>query len=346
MKQAGVDAFLITRPENRFYFSGFTGSEGILLVTPVNSYIFVDFRYIEQAKSQCSQWTVVQMSRSAATEGVLVYLKQDQVNVLGFEGDFLSYQEYCDWKEAWGIPLLSLPTMLSDIRKIKEPIEVEYIARAVQLADDAFAHILSMIRPGVMEREIGLELEFFMRQQGASGGSFPFIVASGPRSAMPHGVASERKIQQGDLLLMDYGAIFEGYCSDMTRTVMVGYAEEKHRTIYQIVLEAQLAALATVKAGIPASMVDQAAREVIKSYGYGEYFGHGTGHGVGLVIHEEPRVSKNDDTILTEGMVITVEPGIYLPGWGGIRIEDMVLVKSQGCNIFTKSPKQELLVCA
>ncbi len=345
MAEKGVEAFLVIRPENRYYLSGFTGTSGALLVTAEQIRFFTDFRYVEQARQQCPYCEIIYINLPLF-ESLPEHLVQQDISVLGCEGDFLTFQEFSALKEKLNnIKLKPMAGVVEKLREIKDDQEIERISSSVSLADRAFEHIVPFVKPGAVECEIALELEFFMRRHGASRTAFETIVASGPRSAMPHGVASDRKLQAGDFVVMDFGAVLKGYHSDITRTVVVGEPDQKQLQIYNIVLEAQLAALASVRAGTAAAEVDNAARDIIASSGYGENFGHGTGHGVGLVIHENPRVSAKSDAILEKGMVVTVEPGIYIPEWGGVRIEDMVLVEDGGCRIFTGSPKSGLIVC-
>lgn len=345
MNREGIDGMLVTRPENRLYLSGFTGTSGALLVTPADPKLLTDFRYVEQAGLECPHCTVVEI-KSSLFESLNQSLAEWGIKTLGCEGDFLTYEQLITLKDKIDCCTVKpVYSITEELREIKDPREIEQVQKSVDLADRAFDHILKFIRPGVMERDIALELEFFMRKNGASGTAFTFIVASGPRSAMPHGVASSRVIGQGDLVTMDFGAVLEGYHSDITRTVVVGEPSGKQLEIYRIVLEAQLAGLDAVKEGIPAAQVDKAARDVISSYGYGDNFGHSTGHGVGLVVHENPRLSSKSGQVLKSGMVVTIEPGIYITGWGGVRIEDMVLVEEGGCRVFTGAPKRDLIIC-
>jgi Xaa-Pro aminopeptidase len=234
--------------------------------------------------------------------------------------------------------------LVLELRSIKDANELEKIRQAIKLADDAFAHMLHFVEAGQTEEEISLELEFTMRREGASGGSFDFIVASGLRSSMPHGVASSKKVEVGDLLTMDYGAIFQGYCSDITRTLCFGEPTEKQQEIYEIVLRAQKAGIAALKPGIPGKEVDAVARQVITDAGYGDCFGHGLGHSVGLAIHEGPNLNLREERILQPGMVITIEPGIYIPDWGGVRIEDMAVITENGCEVLTQAPKEFIII--
>ncbi|SHK07221.1 M24 family metallopeptidase [Desulforamulus aeronauticus] len=344
MFQQDVSYLLITDPKNRFYLSGFTGSTGVLLIGLEECFFLTDFRYIEQVKEQCPGYKLIKVEQQSLFASLTQVLKGSKGDTLSFEENHLTVKEYLELKDMLpGVALQPGSGLVEDLRMIKDSAEIPIIRQAMTIGDKAFQHILGFIKTGISEKELALELEFFMRKQGASGIAFDTIMASGPRSALPHGVASERKLQRGDFLTMDFGAIYQGYHSDMTRTVVLGESTNKQDEIYKIVLEAQLAGLAAVKAGVPAREVDETSRWVITERGYGEYFGHGTGHGVGLAIHERPRVNTKDDTILQPGMVITIEPGIYLPDWGGVRIEDSVLVTEQGCEILTSSPKLELL---
>ncbi|WP_341473826.1 aminopeptidase P family protein [Desulfofundulus thermobenzoicus] len=341
-----VDAFLVLRPENRFYLSGFTGTAGALLVTPREVFFLADFRYVEQARSQCTRCQVV-MFKDSLHELLRENLPRWGVFRLGCEGDYLTYKQFATFREKLeGITLVPLYGIVENLRQAKEEAELDIISRAVSIADLAFSHIMGLLKPGITEWDVALELEFFMRRHGASKNAFETIVASGPRGAMPHGVASHRVIQPGDLVTMDFGCQYQGYHSDITRTVAVGRSPDAHqREIYNLVLSAQRAALAAVRAGVKACDVDRAAREVIEGAGYGDNFGHSTGHGVGLAVHEEPSVSKKNENPLEPGMVITIEPGVYISGWGGVRIEDMVVVEEGGCRVLTGAPKDTLLIC-
>ncbi|GAB6182096.1 Xaa-Pro dipeptidase [Desulfotomaculum defluvii] len=344
MSEQGISHLFVTKPENRFYLSGFTGTTGVLLIGQATADFLTDFRYIEQVKIQSPHFNVVKVDQVSPFGLLSDILRNYKSDKLAFEADHLTHKQYQELKNQLpGIELVPCEELLEDLRMIKDEVEIDVIRSAMQIGDKAFNHILKCIKPGTSELELTLELEFFMRKLGASGTAFDTIMASGPRSALPHGVASERLLQTGDFLTMDFGALYQGYNSDMTRTVVLGQPDSKQQEIYNIVLEAQMAGLAAVRAGVPAKEVDAAARAVISNHGYGEYFGHGTGHGVGIAIHESPRLNTKDETILQPGMVVTVEPGIYLPQWGGVRIEDSVLVTENGCEILTSSPKKELI---
>jgi Xaa-Pro aminopeptidase len=341
---AGIDAIYITNPENRFYLSGFTGSTGTLLLTRKRSCLLTDFRYTAQAGMECPEFRVVEVEDSYA--GVISkILKEDNLFRLGIEGDHLTCNQFATLKRLCeGIEVKPLSDKVEKLRCSKDEAEVGLIEKAVSIADQALALTLPEIRPGVTENEIALHLEYTMRQLGASGSAFKIIAASGARSAHPHGAASAKKIEAGDLVTLDFGAVYQGYHSDITRTVAVNKASPKQEEIYKIVLEAQMNAASAIKAGVRACDVDHAARSIIEKNGYGECFGHSTGHGLGLCIHEIPRLSAKDNTVLEPGMVVTVEPGIYINNWGGVRIEDTVLVEECGCRILTGSPKEELRV--
>lgn len=343
LAEKNIDAMLVMQPENRYYLSGFSGSTGVLLITPGSSYLCTDFRYTEQAEAESPHLQVVKVTETFAD--TLVEMKERAgFSTLAFESDYINYKLYHTFRDKLpGVELVPLDGAVEKLRRVKDSDELAAIAESMAMLDSGFQYICGIIRPGMSEKEVALELEIFLRRRGAAGKSFPFIVASGARSSLPHGEASDRVIQPGDVVTLDFGVIKNHYCSDMTRTVAVGSPPPDMKQIYGIVLEAQLAGLQAVRAGVPASAVDRAAREVIESHGYGEYFGHGTGHGVGLAVHEAPRLSARDDTVLEKGMVVTVEPGIYLPGRGGVRIEDSVVVERDGCRLLTRSPKESFM---
>ncbi|OPY57521.1 MAG: putative peptidase [Pelotomaculum sp. PtaU1.Bin035] len=341
---AGIDAFYVTNPENCYYLSGFSGTAGALLLCRDKSFLLTDFRYTDQAKRESPGFKVVEVSDFYA-EKLAQVLKENCISRLGCEGDHLSYNQFLILKDKLvNVDLKVTSGLVEELRLDKDNTEIKNIEEAVRLADLAFDQVLTMISPGVSEREVALQLEYSMRSMGAGGVAFNIIVASGPRSALPHGVASSRLLRKKDLVTMDFGSIYRGYHSDITRTVVLGKPEPRQKEIYSIVLEAQLRAIGAIRPGVRASDVDRAARDIIAGKGYGERFGHGTGHGLGLNIHEKPKLSINDNTILQAGMVVTVEPGIYLPDWGGVRIEDTVVVEESGCRVLTKAPKEELII--
>jgi Xaa-Pro aminopeptidase len=339
LEAAGLEAMLVASGCNRRYLSGFTGTAGALLFTPRGQYLLTDFRYMTQAPAQAVDYQVVEHAPDMM-DTVKALLAEAGVTRLGFEERHVSYADWSSWSKALApVELVPAGDLPEKLRAKKDEEEIAVIREAARLADAAYAHILHFVRPGVTELDLAAELESFMRKNGASGPSFDTIVASGERSAMPHGVASGRKLQSGEFVTFDFGALYQGYCSDLTRTIVVGEATDRHREIYGIVLEAQEHALANIRPGMTGREADALTRDVITRYGYGEFFGHGTGHGIGLEIHEAPRLSQRSDTVLEPGMVVTVEPGIYIPGFGGVRIEDDVVVTESGIHVLTSSPK-------
>jgi len=340
LKEAGLTAMLIGSAVNRRYLSGFTGSAGILLLTGGNRYLLTDFRYMTQAPEQATGYQVVEHAPDPL-ETVAMLLAKEGIVRLGFEEQHVTYADYQTWSKALApVELVPLPSLVEELRAVKDEQEIAVMQEAAALADDTFSHILGYIETGRTELEIALEMETYMRRRGASGPSFDTIVASGERSALPHGVASARKIGTDEFVKLDFGALYNGYCSDLTRTVVIGKPTDKHREIYAIVLEAQMHALAHIRPGMTGREADALTRDIIARYGYGEFFGHGTGHGFGMEIHEAPRLSMKSNAILTPGMTVTVEPGIYLPGFGGVRIEDDVVITDTGIKILTSSPKE------
>ena len=340
MVAVGADGVLVTKPENMQYFSGFSGGEGALVITEDEAMLITDFRYTEQAEQETEDFVIVKQERALTTEVVDV-LKKYASKIL-VEQNHMQLETYLTLTKelpdrTW------VPTELDSLRIIKDEAEIELIKKAVSISDQAFTEVLSVIKAGMTEIEVAAELEYQMRKSGSERPAFPTIVASGVRGSLPHGTASDKIIQEGELVTMDFGAVYRGYHSDITRTVCVGKASQKQKELYHIVLDAQLNGLATVCAGKQNNAVDMAARYVITQHGYAENFGHGLGHGVGLEIHEWPRLSpKAEPMVLESGMVVTVEPGIYIPGFGGIRIEDTVVVTSNGCNKLTQSTKKLL----
>jgi Xaa-Pro aminopeptidase len=308
----------------------------MLLVSADQARLITDFRYIEQAAAEAPAFTVIRHG-SDMYETLAAEVKAVGGGKIGFESDFATWETYQKMNAVIGS--LS-PLHLDKLRMVKDEAELAALRVAVRLADRAFGHILSFIKPGVSERDVALELEFFMRKNGAEKAAFDIIVASGPRSALPHGRAGDRLIAAGDFVTMDFGAVYDGYHSDITRTIVVGKATARQREIYNLVHAAQHAGLKAVAAGRTGREVDEAARRVIGDAGYGDCFGHGLGHGVGLAIHEGPRLSPSGDEVLTPNMTVTVEPGVYLPDWGGVRIEDTVVVTADGVQILTASSKE------
>ncbi len=339
-----VDGILITSATNRRYISGFTGSTGYVLIGAKKAAFITDFRYVDQAKVECPAYEIVDNQRKM-NQALKEKLEEFGIRRLGFEQDFVTYSQYDSFTQlTTNVKWTPIAGLIEELRLIKDESELVKVKKAIEIADNTFSHIIGVIRPGITEEDVALEMEFFMRKQGASGVSFDTIVASGVRSALPHGRASNKVIQEGELVTLDFGAIYEGYVSDVTRTVAVGEISEQLREIYEVCLRAQLAGVNNIKAGITGKEADALCREVISEAGYGEAFGHSTGHGIGLDVHEGPNASSISDYILKPGMLLTVEPGIYLSGIGGVRIEDDILITEDGNEILTKSTKELIIL--
>lgn len=338
LKKTDVAAVLVTKPENRRYLSGFTGTSGVLVITESDQVLFTDFRYTEQAREEAPDFTILRHETDLLTT-VAEWLKKHDVGRLGFESDDVSVEFGEKLKQKVSFAQLA-PLKLDPLRQIKDAGELALIKEAVKIADQAFERILGMIRPGMSELDVVVELEYQMRKLGSVKPSFDTIAASGVRGALPHGQGTRKVLARGDFLTLDFGATYEGYCSDITRTVCLGEAGKRQKEIYEVVLAAQLAAEACIAPGLDCFAVDAVARKKIADAGYGDCFGHGLGHSVGLAIHEEPRLSPSCHELLAENMTMTVEPGIYVPGFGGVRIEDLVVVTASGCEILTNSTKE------
>jgi Xaa-Pro aminopeptidase len=344
MAAKGLEAILISHPVNRRYMTGFTGTAGVALLTEKEALFITDFRYVAQVKEQCPDWTLVRHEGNIFDE-VAACCKKLGIQQLAFEQDHLTYAQVSKLKARLNsIRLEPVSGLIEKLRLVKEPEELLLIKEAAKIADRAFEQILQQIRPGMTEKEVALRLEVIMREHGATSSSFDTIVASGWRSALPHGVASDKVIEKGDLVTLDFGAYYQGYASDITRTVMMGKPTEKQKEIYQIVLEANKKAIAGVQPGKTGKEVDAIARNYIKEHGYGDYFGHSTGHGLGMEVHEEPLVSTRGEEALVPGMVITIEPGIYIPDLGGVRIEDDLIVTESGYENITNVSKEIIMI--
>ena len=340
MQAHGVEAMLVSKEVNLRYFSGFTGDDSLLLITSARELLLTDSRYVEQAAQETSFEVVEQ--KNGLWQQAAECLQSLGCRTLGFEGKAVSFDTFCALRKllpAWDERnFISLA--LEPLREIKDAEEIACLKKAVEISDRAFDDVLDFLRPGISEREVAVHLEAFMREHGSERPAFTTIVASGVRGSLPHGTASEKLLVAGEFVTMDYGAVYQGYHSDITRTVVLGRASEKQRELYHAVLLAQILGVECLAVGESGKSVDRAVRDCLAKDGYAEYFGHGLGHSVGLEIHEEPRLSpKSKAEHLEEGMVITVEPGVYLPGWGGLRIEDTVLVGKQGGVPLTKAAK-------
>ncbi|MFP7477757.1 M24 family metallopeptidase [Terribacillus saccharophilus] len=338
MEKKNLDAFIVTSAQNRRYISGFTGSAGLLIITKSKQLFITDFRYIEQATEQAPDFEIIEHKQSIIQEAAAQLLKEGAQQA-GFEHEDVTFALYQQFQNAVHADLIPASGLIEELRLIKSDEELAIMKTAAEIADAAYTHILTFVKPGMKEIEVSNELEFFMRKQGATQSSFDTIVASGYRSALPHGVASDKEIQKGELVTLDYGALYNGYCSDITRTFAVGEISDKLREIYDIVLEANLRGVAGVKPGITGKEADALTRDYITEKGYGQYFGHSTGHGLGMDVHESPALSFRSDTVLKPGMVVTVEPGIYIPEVGGCRIEDDLVLTADGSERLTFSTK-------
>ena len=336
------DTFLVSEPWNRAYLSGFwaedmqlTESSGFLLITEKSQVLATDFRYKEQAENEAQGFQVLIYKENLTNVLAEIFASLDTRN-LGFENHHLTHERFVKIQEGlqqWnsGGELLPADGLVEGLRMVKEAAEIQAIRNSLTLTESVLETILDEAQVGKTERELAWRIEQLMRERGAESVSFPPIVASGPSAALPHAVVSDRQLQQSETIIIDLGARLEHYCSDMTRTLILGKPDPKISEVYSIVREAQLRAMATVKAGINSFEVDKVARDYIASEGYGENFGHGLGHGVGLAVHEKPGFGKTSGVVLEENMVVTIEPGIYLPGWGGVRLENMVRVTADGC---------------
>ncbi len=335
----GLDAILISQGENRRYLSGFTGSAGFLLISEKSAILATDFRYIEQAKNQAPDFDIARIE-GEMQKWFPELISSIEAKRIGFEANGLSFATHHQLMTAAGEKEL-VPTegFVESLRALKDDGELESIIRAVEISDAAFNEVASTIRPGMTEKEVAWELEKSMREKGSESMPFEIIVASGPNAALAHHKPTERAILQSEPVVIDMGARFEGYASDLTRTICLGNQDEVFGKIYHLVLRAQLAAIAAIEAGMSGEEADSLARTVIEQGGYGDNFGHGLGHGVGLAPHEQPRLGKGSKDILTEGMVFTIEPGIYISGWGGVRIEDTAVLENGKTRVLSKAKK-------
>lgn len=336
-----IDCALITSDVNRRYFTGMKSSDGTVLAFRDKAYLLIDFRYIEKARATVTAAEVIEQKKLYQQIGELI--RTHGIRSMAVETQTMTVSQFNilrkQFKDIEIVDTDVLSNAINSIRSVKDAEELEYIRRAQEIAENAFDQILKFIKVGVTEREIALELDRLMLEGGAEALSFETIALSGENTSMPHGVPSDRKVRSGDFVLMDFGAVCNGYHSDMTRTVCVGQPTAEMKSVYNIVLNAQIAALNAARAGMTGQALDRIARSIIEDAGYGDNFGHSLGHGVGMEIHEKPNASPNYKQSLPEGAVVTVEPGIYIPGKFGVRIEDFVILTENGCINLTKSDK-------
>jgi len=346
LAEVGLDAVLLINTDNRFFATGFHSTAGAVIVTVDDAWFITDSRYIEAATEAAAGRYHVCLHNAKFTlnDQIKAIIKDAGVSRLGGESSRLSYEEYTAFEELLDLKMLPCQDLLDELRAQKNPEELALMQKAQDITDAAFAHILTVLRAGMTEKQVAAELVYAMMLRGADKVSFDPIVVAGHRSSMPHGEPSDNVICEGDFVTMDFGCMYKGYCSDMTRTVAVGYATEEMKQVYETVLQAQLAGIAVSRAGVLGCDVDKAARDVIEAAGYGEYFGHGYGHSLGLEIHEAPYASPSGKKEMPLNCVCSAEPGIYLPGKFGVRIEDVVVFKEDGCEILTKSPKELIIV--
>lgn len=340
LQEQSIEAVLISNGNNMRYISGFAGATGYLYISEKTHAVITDFRYTIQAEMEAEGYEVITIGHGGYEEAINDLLRTESINILGFEAWDILFGTYNGLREKLNVKEFKpIGYEITNMRNIKTARELEYIKKAESIGDQVFSEILAFIKPGMSELEIAAQIEYLLKVRGGSCVSFPAIVASGINSSMPHAVPSAKKVEIGDFLTMDFGCVYEGYCSDMTRTIVIGKASEKQKEIYNTVLKAQLAALEFLKAGYKGKEVDKVARDIIYGAGYEGCFGHGLGHSVGLNIHENPRLSALEETVILAGMTETVEPGIYIKGFGGVRIEDLVVVTEDGCENFTFSDK-------
>ncbi|SFT34065.1 Xaa-Pro aminopeptidase [Selenomonas sp. GACV-9] len=339
MSEHQLDAIVVTKYVNLHYFSGFRGDDTTLVISRDQAMLITDNRYTEQAAQQAPLFEIVEQQ-----DGLLVKtaecIKKIGAKKVGFEGNALIYDDFVTLTKLLAGCDFTTAVALDDLRQIKDAEEIANIRKACEIADIGFKDILTYVRPGMTEVQVAAHLENCMRENGSEGPSFTTIMASGIRGVLPHGIATDKVIAEGEFLTMDYGAIYAGYDSDITRTICIGHADEKQRRIYDAVLESQKLALTKIKPGVSGKSVHVAVQDNLARYDLKQYFGHGLGHSLGLEIHENPRMSLKRDDILKENMLITDEPGVYIPGWGGLRIEDTVLVTKDGSEPLTKADKE------
>ena len=346
LRQRGLDAMLITGEETLCYATGFVGLEGMVFITAAGKgWCFTDSRYIEAATAAVAPlgYAVIQPEKGYAQTAQDLVL-QENIGTLGFEDRVMTYDAYQTYSAAIGCHLVPVKDAFEVLREVKEQAEVDCIVAAQRIAEAALERLLPHIKPGAVENELAAELEHQMRVLGSTGVSFPTILVSGAKSSLPHGTPGDKKIAAGDFVTIDFGAMVGGYHSDMTRTFAVGYVTDEMKRVYDTVLQAQLAGIEALDVGKPGCDVDKAARDIIEQAGYGKYFGHGLGHSLGLNIHESPRAAKTYHREFVQGNIVTIEPGIYLPGKFGVRIEDVLVIEENGCLDIMEAPKKLLIL--
>jgi len=347
LEAENLDGLFLITDQNVRYLSGFTGSDSFLLISKKANYLITDGRYVEQAETQCPDFHIVNWRQPLRrlTEAVSTVIIKLNIKRLGFEKDYMTYDMHDMLvKDASDTEIVPTKGIVEALRYTKDEEEIDNMRKAAEIADKAFNKILSYLKPGITEKEAATQLEYYLKKYGADAPGFETILISGVRTSLLHGQPSDKKIEYGDLITMDFGALYNGYISDMTRTIVVGEASDEQKKIYSIVKKAQKAGLKAIKAGASGKLPDDCVREIIEETGYIDYYYPGLGHGIGLLVHEEPFMGINCKRTLEKNCVVTVEPGIYIPKWGGVRIEDTVLVKEQEYEVLTKSSKDLIMI--
>ena len=343
LSKYNIDALLVTNMFNVRYLANFTGSTGLVVITKENAYFVTDFRYTEQAAAEAKGFEIIK-NEGPIFDEVAKIVKNDKIEKIGFEQENVTYSTYNIINELISCELVPVTGLVEKLREVKTDDEIALIKEAIDITEKAYDYILGFVKPGVTEIEVANELDFYMRKEGAQGVSFDTIVASGVRSAMPHGVASDKVIEEGDMVTIDFGCYYNGYVSDMTRTFAVGDPGEELKEIYEIVYQANKKVNESAKAGMTGAELDAIARDYIAEHGYGPQFGHTLGHGIGLEVHEGPSLSFRNEDKLVENNIVTNEPGIYEPGLGGVRIEDDLVIKENGVEVLMTTPKELIIL--
>jgi len=347
MEEKGLESLFLNNVQNIRYISGYTGEDSYILISPKGKWFITDYRYSEQAEKECKTFEVICRNRQQVSLGQCVnnLLKENSISKMGFERNHINYGMIEDIREALdNVEMTASVDIVEEMRYVKDEDEIALTKKAAQIADKAFSKLMDVIKVGMTEADAALELEYYMRKFGAEGVAFDTILLAGARTSMPHGIPSEKVIEHGDFVTIDFGALYKGYRSDMTRTFVMGEATEEQVRLYNSVLESQIKGVATVKAGITGKEPDDRVKEILERDAYYEHAGKGLGHGIGLNLHEPPFLSQICTNELQENCIITIEPGVYIPGFGGVRVEDTVVVTKDGCEIITHTPKELLIV--
>ena len=343
LSKYNIDALLVTNMFNVRYLANFTGTTGLVVITKDEAYFVTDFRYTEQAAEEAKGFTILK-NEGPIFEEVAKIVQEDKIENLGFEQENITYAVYNQINDIIPCELVPVTGLVEKLREVKTEDEINIIKEAINITEKAYDYILGFVKPGKTEIEVANELDFYMRNEGATSVSFDTIVASGVRSAMPHGVASDKVIEEGDMVTIDFGCYYKGYVSDMTRTFAVGDPGEQMKEIYEIVYQANKKVNEVAKAGMTGAELDAIARDYIAEKGYGPQFGHTLGHGIGLEVHEGPSLSFRNEDKLVVNNIVTNEPGIYVPGLGGVRIEDDLVIKEDGAEILMTTPKELIIL--